>query len=169
MKSQTYEMLNFEFYKSAGQSLIENPAWKILFAALVSLFHVPVEFIVGLPIFWMLDFWAGLHHSRKKAKEEGRSEWFDEEKMRKQFGKISIHLAVLIGCVVGGNMFGIPHLITFGFAYIVFNEFLFSTIPKFLGKERAGKFIKHIKDITLKHFGMEVIFDDKKQPKEDKN
>lgn len=162
MKTEFTDIMHTEFYRSAAQSLIENPGWKFFFAALFSLFHVPIEFIIALPIFWMLDFYAGLQASRKQAKSEGRDSWFDQEKMRKQFGKITVHLAFLIGCVVAANTFNVKQLIIFGFGWVIGNEFLFSTIPHLYGDKKAGQIVGHIKGILLRSIG--IKFEDPNSP-----
>lgn len=154
-------MLNIHLYKSAGQSLVENPIWKAAFAALISLFHVPIEFVVGLPIFWLLDFWAGMVYSRKQAIAAGKEKWFEPDRVQKQFGKITLQCGALIGIVVLSNLFNVPILITIGFAYIIGHEFLFSSLPKFLGEEKASMLAKHVKDALLSHYGLDSIFKNK--------
>ncbi|WP_409029454.1 hypothetical protein [Gracilimonas sediminicola] len=158
--------MHTEFYRSAAQNLIENPGWKVAFAALFSLFHVPIEFIIALPIFWILDFYAGLRASRRQAKLEGKDTWFDQEKMRKQYGKITVHLAFLIGCVVAANTFNVKQLITFGFGWVIGNEFLFSTIPHLYGDKKAGQIVAHLKGILFRSIG--IKFEDPNHSKEEK-
>ena len=149
MKTTEYKMLNAEFYEAIVKSFLENPWWKALAASLFSLFTVPLEFVLAIPIFWMMDFMAGVYASRK----EGIS--WDWDKLNSQFVKICLHMTFLVGCTIIANLFEVPQMIYFGFGYIIANEFLFSTIPHLFGDKRAGQIVSHIKGILFKAIGFE--------------
>jgi len=144
------------FYKEAAQSLLENPAWKIILGGLAALFHVPIQFLLAMPIFWALDFWSGLYASKKKAKKEGKKKWLSVEMMRKQFSKITVHLGFLIGCVVAANAFGVEEFKVFGFGWIIGTEFVASTVPNFFGHEKAGQITKQLKQMFFKSIGIKI-------------
>ena len=137
------DILTLEFYKTIFQSFFDNPVAKMVLAGLLSLFDVPLEFVLALPIFWFLDFCAGLYASRK------RKEPFSIDKMRGQFVKITLHIGFLMGCVVMANAFGIDRIIYFGFGYIISNEFIFSTVPHLFGDKKAGEIAKKLKELLF--------------------
>lgn len=153
MNTDIDHMLNLGFYRTIWQSFFENGFWKALMAAFFSLFDVPLEFVVAMPIFWIMDFGSGIYASRRKAREEGRKDWFDGSKLQAQFVKITIHIVLLIGCIILANLFDVEQFITFGFGYIIGNEFFFSTVPHLMGNERAAQFFEHFIEQAMKFMG----------------
>lgn len=151
MKTEQLNMLDVNFYRAIMQSFVENPVMKAIIAALFSLFTVPLEFVIAIPIFWTIDFGAGVYASRK------RKEKFTRDKLNSQFVKISIHMTFLVGCVILANLFSVEQFILFGFGYIIVNEFVFSTIPHLFGQKEGLKIIKHLKKTFLKAIGIDIV------------
>lgn len=147
-------MLHLEFYSSIMQSFLDNPIMKALIAALVSLFAIPIEFMVALPVFWCLDFISGLF----AAKKQGKS--FSIDKLNSQYVKMGIHIAFITGCVVLSNLFSVQEFLTFGFGYIIATEFI-STIRNLFGDKKSAALISHFREMLLSAIGLKLP-DDKK-------
>ncbi|WP_020402810.1 hypothetical protein [Gracilimonas tropica] len=149
MKAETVNMLHPDFYKMIMQSFLENPLLKAVIAAVIALFTVPIEFVVALPIFWILDFVSGLYAAKKKGSS------FSVDKLNSQYVKIGIHIAFLIGMVVLANLFAVQKFIVFGFGYIISTEFI-STIRNLFGDKKSVQIISHFKELFEKTIGLDL-------------
>lgn len=157
MNPQTDNMLSLTFYKYIMQSFIENPFWKLIAAALISLFAVPVEFMVAVPLFWCLDFGSGLY----AAGQNGIA--FSRDKLNAQYVKMGIHIAFLLGCTWLANLFDVKQFLTFGFGYIVATEFI-STIRNLFSDRESVKLINRLKELLMKAIGLDSsLLDDEKK------
>ena len=133
---------------------MDKPFLKLLTGALATLFNVPPEFIMAIPIFWALDFISGLV-KMKRLKEP-----FDRDKFQGQYIKMIIHVCILIGCIILSNLYDVKQFYLFGFGYVIGNEFLFSTIPNFLGNKEAAGLIRRLKKIMYNAIGVSIDDED---------